>query len=197
MFVGNLKEEAVRELKQALFVSIDVFRGFLPQGRLFELNHLGRELYRSHQEARDLNHEVAVALAFDAHDDALTAIVEASLDTDAVAFLETDLFGTEVRDMLFTVLRDRDEVFHRLSGNHEIILKVGEGGFADEDRESRLLSIGFEGFQLAFGKDKTAQGRDELALLLATNGFDLVAKGYKSIEARFTGFVAYLYFLSW
>ena len=140
---------------------------------------------------------MTVALAFDAHNDTFTTIVKSAFDADMVSFLEGYFFRTEVGYMLFTVLRNGNEVFHRLGGDDEIILTVGESGFADKDRISGFLSIGFEGFQLAFGKNETAQGWDELALLLATDGFDLIAEGHKSIEASFTGFVAYLYFLSW
>ena len=138
---------------------------------------------------------MAVAFAFDAHDDTLSAIVEAAFDANAVAFLEVELAGFEIGDMFLTVLCDRDEVFHRPCRNGEVVFTIGESGAFDEDGMGGSLTIGFKIIERPLGKKETCEGGDELTFFATTDGFDFIGERNKRFEARFTGLVAYFYFL--
>ncbi len=136
-----------------------------------------------------------VALALDAHDDALATIIEASFDANLVTLLEANLLGTEVGDMFLVVFCDGDEVLHGLGWDSEVVFLVGEGRLSDKDDVVGMLDIVLDLLKSAFDKEQFADGRNEGSVLLSPMGFDHIGKGYERLQPISPGIIPDLEFL--
>ena len=133
---------------------------------------------------------MTIAFALDAHDDTLTTIVDTTLDTDLVAYVQADLLRLEIGDVLLIVFCDSDEVLHNLGGDSEVFPIVGEGGALEVDDVMGVGDVVLYLFEGTLDKDVSGEDGDQKALFVATNLFDFVFEGYEGTEAITTGIVA-------
>ena len=132
---------------------------------------------------------MTIALALDAHDDTLTTIVDTTLDTDLVAYVQADLLRLEISDVLLVVFCDSDEVLHDLGGDSEVFPVVGEGGALEVDDVMGVGDVVLHIFEGALDEDVSGEDGDQEALFVSTDLFDFVFEGYEGTEAITAGIV--------
>ena len=141
------------------------------------------------EDAGDLDDKVAIALALDAHDGSFTTIIQTALDTDLIAYVQTDLVRTEIGDPLFIVFSDSNEVVHGLCRDGQVVLATGESGALEIDHEMGIGNIVLNGLEGALDKDIPGEGRDQDASVVALTFLDVVLQGNEASEAITTGVV--------
>ena len=183
------------QIENQAFVFVNIF-GRLFLGRLLQFQHIGGQLDGCKDNARNLNHQMAVTLTLDTHNDTLATIVETASDTHLIALAKGNLTGFEIGDMLFVVLGRGNEVIHRLERDRQVVLPIGKRRLADKNGVMRFLNIFLHLIQRATHKQQTREGRHQHTLAHTTTRMYLILQRDKRRESGMTRLIAHMQLLT-